>query len=76
MRFIGFIALILNITQTKKVTLESCLTCAKSSNFFCQSPKMFENHWDVQCCYPGSSNPNCKETNDILCSHSYSKSKS
>ena len=52
------------------------MKCARSSNFFCHDPKMFDNPWDVQCCYPGSKNVNCKEKYDIKCSESYSKSKS
>ena len=75
MRIIILIALLLKILQCK-ISYNSCLTCARSSNYFCTDPKMFDNPWDVQCCYQGSSNINCKEKYDIKCSEPFSISKS
>ena len=64
---------ILGLAQSQ-ATSQSCMACARGINYFCISPAQFSNPWEIQCCYPGSSNENCQPTANRKCSQQFSES--
>ena len=63
----------------KYLTVNNCMNCAKSQNYFCQDTNKSgkTNPWEIQCCHDGSSNSLCQTSSgeNRKCSAKFSASK-